>query len=154
MVVFDFFWLLLLAGGELDTSSSFSLRAHFFKKLMMKTLILLLGSLGLASGATFAKPNNYDFASKEGCKYGAQQVRNECSFCFVDVSLSLSDFSLIESIPSRNVPFEWNASRMQTCQKVDDAIVTHSGSRFLQPCHSTTANGTMDSLLAIARTTI
>jgi len=57
----------------------------------MNTLIriaLLLGSLGLASGATFAKPNNYDFASKEGCKYGAQQ--SECPVrmeCFKDANM-------------------------------------------------------------------
>mmetsp|Transcript_23657 Transcript_23657/g.37090 ORF Transcript_23657/g.37090 Transcript_23657/m.37090 type:complete len:329 (+) Transcript_23657:79-1065(+) len=51
----------------------------------MKTLIriaLLLGSLGLTSGATFVTPRGIEFAPVDGCTYGLQQsecpVRMEC----------------------------------------------------------------------------
>jgi len=123
----------------------------------MNTLIriaLLLGLLGVASGATLAKVQNIEFAPKDGCKYGAQQVSERkspihSSCC--DDSVSFSNLSPLKS--SRNVPLEWNASRMQATQKVEDAIVTHSGSNLLHPCHLTTTNGTMVSRLTIAATT-
>lgn len=91
-------------GGKLDSlgilshllsSFHFSLLAEQRKKLTMKTLIriaLLLGSLGLTSGATLARQQNIEFAPKDGCKYGVKQVRTG-EHLFV-ISLSFSDLSL------------------------------------------------------------
>ena len=65
----------------------------------MKSLIriaLLLGSLGLVSGATLARRQNIEFAPAEGCKYGVKQVRTKraSSFSSTFSLISFTDLSL------------------------------------------------------------